>query len=56
MPPDVIELAQAGKTLEAVKRYREVTGAGSEDAIRWSRASDGRLAARPVSIGSRAWT
>ena len=33
VPPDVVELAQAGKTLEAVKRYREVTGAGSEDAM-----------------------
>lgn len=25
-PPDVVELAAAGKTLEAIKRYRELTG------------------------------
>ena len=32
IPPDVIELATAGKTLEAIKRYRELTGAGSKEA------------------------
>jgi ribosomal protein L7/L12 len=33
-PPgaDVIELARSGKTLEAIKAYREQTGAGLEDA------------------------
>ena len=33
VPSDVIELAQAGKTMDAVKRYREVTGAGAEEAM-----------------------
>lgn len=30
-PPDVVELAP-GKQLEAIKRYRELTGAGMDDA------------------------
>lgn len=33
VPADVIEMAQAGKTLEAAKRYRELTGAGSDEAM-----------------------
>ncbi len=32
VPGDVVELATQGKTLEAVKRYREITGAGSDEA------------------------
>lgn len=28
----MVELAKAGKTLEAIRRYREVTGAGSDEA------------------------
>jgi ribosomal protein L7/L12 len=32
VPDDVVQLAQAGKAMEAVKRYRELTGAGFEDA------------------------
>lgn len=26
VPPDVVELARAGKTQDAIKRYRELTG------------------------------
>jgi ribosomal protein L7/L12 len=32
VPPDVAELAHAGKHVEAMKRYRELTGASTEDA------------------------
>jgi ribosomal protein L7/L12 len=32
VPEDVVELARAGKQLEAVKRYRELTGAGGDEA------------------------
>ena len=32
VPPDVTELARAGKTLEALRRYREATGASLEQA------------------------
>jgi ribosomal protein L7/L12 len=32
VPPDVVELARAGKHVEAMKRYRELTGASTEDA------------------------
>ena len=32
MPVEVIELAHAGNTLEAVKRYRELTNATAEEA------------------------
>jgi ribosomal protein L7/L12 len=32
VPADVVELARAGKTLDAIKRYRELTGAGLEEA------------------------
>lgn len=32
VPPDVVELARAGKTLEAMKRYREITGADADEA------------------------
>jgi ribosomal protein L7/L12 len=32
VPPDVKELVRAGKTLEALRRYREVTGASLEQA------------------------
>jgi ribosomal protein L7/L12 len=32
VPEDVVELAKEGKTLEAIKRYREVTGAGGDEA------------------------
>ena len=32
VPADVAELARAGKTLEAIRRYRQLTGAGSEEA------------------------
>jgi ribosomal protein L7/L12 len=32
MPPEVEQLARAGKTLEAMKLYREVTGASFEQA------------------------
>ena len=31
-PGEVVELVRAGKTLEAIKRYRELTGAGSDEA------------------------
>jgi ribosomal protein L7/L12 len=31
-PADVVELAQAGKTIEAIQRYRELTDASFEDA------------------------
>jgi ribosomal protein L7/L12 len=33
LPPEVLELAQAGKKMEAVKRYRELTGADGKEAI-----------------------
>ena len=32
VPPEIVELARAGKTLEAIKQYRALTGAGLEDA------------------------
>ena len=32
VPEDVIELAEAGKELEAVKRYRELTGVDAAEA------------------------
>ena len=32
VPEDVVELARAGKQLEAVTRYRELTGADIEEA------------------------
>lgn len=32
VPEDVVELAREGQTLQAVKRYRELTGAGSDEA------------------------
>jgi ribosomal protein L7/L12 len=32
VPPDVIALAEAGKQLEAIKRYRELTNADFEKA------------------------
>ena len=31
-PPDVVALARAGKKLDAVKRYRELTGASFDEA------------------------
>jgi ribosomal protein L7/L12 len=32
VPPEVVELAVAGKSLEAIKRYRELTNAEFEEA------------------------
>ena len=32
VPPDVVELARAGETMDAIRRYRELTGAGLEEA------------------------
>jgi ribosomal protein L7/L12 len=32
VPPDVVELAQAGKPMDAIQRYRELTGADLEQA------------------------
>lgn len=32
VPPEVVELAQAGKPLDAIRRYRELTGAGPDEA------------------------
>lgn len=32
VPPEVVELARAGDRLEAIKRYRELTGAHMEQA------------------------
>ena len=32
LPADVVELVRAGKRLEAVKRYRELTGAAVKEA------------------------
>jgi hypothetical protein len=32
VPPEVKELVRVGKTLEALRRYREVTGASLEQA------------------------
>ena len=34
VPPEIQELVQAGKTKEAVKRYRELTGADLQQAQR----------------------
>jgi ribosomal protein L7/L12 len=34
VPEDVIELARAGKTIEAMKRYRELTNVDFEEARR----------------------
>ena len=33
IPPEVLELAQAGNKMEAAKRYRELTGADGKEAI-----------------------
>ncbi len=33
VPPEIVELARAGKRKEAIVRYRELTGAGAQDAI-----------------------
>jgi ribosomal protein L7/L12 len=32
VPADVAELARAGKSLDAIKRYRELTGASMDEA------------------------
>jgi len=32
IPEDVVELAKAGKELDAIKRYRELTGADTKEA------------------------
>ena len=32
LPPDVVELVRAGQRLEAVKRYRQLTGADVKEA------------------------
>jgi hypothetical protein len=32
VPPEIIELARSGKTLEAMRQYRALTGASMEDA------------------------
>jgi hypothetical protein len=32
VPADVLELARAGQTLDAVRRYRELTGASGDEA------------------------
>jgi len=32
VPKEVVDLVQAGKTVEAVKKYREITGASSDEA------------------------
>lgn len=32
VPPEVVELARAGNTLEAIKQYRALTGAGLDEA------------------------
>jgi ribosomal protein L7/L12 len=32
LPEDVVQLARAGKRLEAIKRYREITGASGDEA------------------------
>ncbi len=32
VPEEVVELARSGNTLDAIKRYRELTGAGGEEA------------------------
>ena len=34
MPPGVVELARAGKTIAAIQEYRNVTGAGLAEAKR----------------------
>ena len=31
-PPEVVELARSGRRLEAIRRYRELTGATPEEA------------------------
>jgi hypothetical protein len=33
LPPDVLELAQSGKKMEAAKLYRQLTGADGKEAI-----------------------
>jgi ribosomal protein L7/L12 len=33
LPPEVLELAQAGNKMEAAKRYRELTGADGKEAM-----------------------
>lgn len=33
VPQDVVELARSGDILGAAKRYREITGAGSDEAM-----------------------
>ena len=40
MPPGVVELARAGKTIAAIKEYRNVTGAGLAEAKAPSNRSD----------------
>jgi ribosomal protein L7/L12 len=32
VPPEVVELARAGNTLEAIKQYRALTGADLDEA------------------------
>ena len=32
MPPGVVELARAGKTIAAIQEYRNITGAGLKEA------------------------
>ncbi len=32
VPPEIVELVRAGKTIEAIKLYREATGASLEQA------------------------
>jgi ribosomal protein L7/L12 len=32
VPPEVVELARAGNTMEAIKQYRAATGAGLDEA------------------------
>jgi ribosomal protein L7/L12 len=32
VPQEVVELVQAGKKLDAIKKYRELTGAGGDEA------------------------
>jgi ribosomal protein L7/L12 len=34
LPPGVVELARAGKTIAAIKEYRNATGAGLDEAKR----------------------
>jgi ribosomal protein L7/L12 len=34
IPPEIVELARTGKTIEAIRQYRELTNASLEDARR----------------------